>query len=190
MYKKPYVQSYPDPFPVIKESLYGDLINLISKISERVPKAIPAFVKSLEKNILPKVNEETTGTLAETFWDAPYQGPAFACSFGVDHKDSAKALKLLADLTKSKGPIPGILAMRFIKQYQATLSFAKFSVTCIIEIDVVIWEKSKKLISLKEFSTLMIKALKENDIPFTIHWGKNADWGFPGLVEHMYADQV
>lgn len=190
MYKKPYVQSYPDPFPIIKESLYGDLINLIVRISEKFPKAIPAFIKSLEKSILPKVNEESTGTLAETFWDAPYQGPAFACSFGVDHKDSAKALKLLADLTKSKGPIPGIFAMRFIKQSQATLSFAKFPVTCMIEIDGVLWKKSKKLIGLKEFSTLMIKVLKENDIPFTIHWGKNADWGFPGLVEYMYGDQA
>ena len=36
----------------------------------------------------------------------------------------------------------------------------------------------------------MIKVLKENDIPFTIHWGKNADWGFPNLVDHMYGDQA
>ncbi|NNE75555.1 MAG: hypothetical protein HKN31_00605 [Pricia sp.] len=36
----------------------------------------------------------------------------------------------------------------------------------------------------------MIKVLKDNDIPFTIHWGKNADWGFPGLIEHMYGEQA
>mgnify|MGYP000362226538 CR=1 FL=1 len=190
IYKKPYVQSYPDPFPIIKESLYGDLINLVIKISQKFPKAIPAFVKMLEKSILPEVNEETTGTLAETFWDAPYQGPAFACSFGVDHKDSSKALELLAELTKSDGPIPGIFAMRFVKQSQATLSFAKFPTTCMIEIDGVLWEKSKKLIGLKEFSTLMIKTLKANGIPFTIHWGKCADWGFKSLVEYMYGDQA
>lgn len=36
----------------------------------------------------------------------------------------------------------------------------------------------------------MIKTLKANDIPFTIHWGKCADWGFPGLVDHMFGEQA
>ena len=40
--------------------------------------------------------------------------------------------------------------------------------------------------SLKELSRRMIEVLKENNIPFTIHWGKNTDWAFPDLVEHMY----
>ncbi|WP_149303089.1 FAD-binding protein [Pareuzebyella sediminis] len=190
IYKKPYRQSYPDPFPIIKQSIYGDLINLIISISRKFPKSIPAFVKSLEKTILPAVDEVTTGTLSETFWDAPYQGPAFACSFGVDHSDSAKALKVLTELTKTDGPIPGIFAMRFIKQSEAILSFAKFPITCMIEIDGVLWKKSRKLISLKEFSRRMIIALMDNDIPFTIHWGKNADWGFPNLVSHMYGEKA
>ena len=36
----------------------------------------------------------------------------------------------------------------------------------------------------------MIEVLQENDIPFTIHWGKNSDWEFPGLVDHMYDDKA
>ena len=190
IYKKPYRHSYPDPFPIIKQSIYGDLIHLIISISRKFPKSIPAFVKSLEKTILPAVDEITIGTLSETFWDAPYQGPAFACSFGVDHKDSPKALKILTDLTKTAGPIPGIFAMRFVKQSDAILSFAKFPVTCMIEIDGVLWKKSRKLISLEEFSRRMIMALMDHDIPFTIHWGKNADWVFPNLVGHMYGENV
>ncbi|MEP3209997.1 MAG: FAD-binding protein [Maribacter sp.] len=186
IYKKPYRQSYPDPFPVIKTSIYGDLINLIIQISRQFPKAIPLFVKSLEKSILPNVNEESTGTLAETFWDAPYQGPAFAVSFGVDHKNSSKALKILADVTINEGPIPGIFAMRFVKKSKATLAFTRFPITCMIEIDGVLWKKSNNLIGLKEISKKMIEALKANNIPFTMHWGKNSDWGFNGLVDHMY----
>ncbi|SHI46055.1 FAD-binding protein [Aquimarina spongiae] len=190
MYKKPYRTPYPDPFTTIEKSIYRDLIYLLIKISERFPKAIPWFIKRLENAILPDVNEETTGTLYETFWDAPYQGPAFACSFGVDHKHSSKALKILTDLTKNEGPIPGIFAMRFVKKSEATLAFTKFPITCVIEIDGVLWKKSNKLMSLKEFSARMIQVLKQNNIPFTIHWGKNAAWTFPGLVDHMFGSKA
>jgi len=188
MYKKPYALPYEDPFPTIKTSIYKDLIYLLIKISEKFPKSIPWFIKKLRKTILPAVNEELTGTLAEIFWDAPYQGPAFACSFGVDHKDSSKALDVLTKLARDEGPFPGIYAMRFVKQSEATMAFTKFPITCMIEIDGVLWKKSRKLISLTEFSRRMIEVLQEAKIPFTIHWGKNSDWAFPNLVNDMFGD--
>ncbi len=190
MYKHPYAVPYPDPFPIINKSVYRDLIHLFIKISEKFPDSIPWFIKRLKKVILPEVNEQTTGTLAEIFWDAPYQGPAFACSVGVDYKDSPKALDLLAKLAENEGPIPGIFAMRFVKKSEAILAFSKFPITCMIEIDGVLWKKSKKLMSLKQFTRRMIEVLKQNDVPFTIHWGKNSDWGFSGLVEHMYGENA
>lgn len=190
MYKKPYRADYEDPFPIIKQSLYRDLIYLFTKMAEKFPKSIPWLVRRLRKSILPTVNEELTGTLSEIFWDAPYQGPAFACSVGIDHKHASKALKLLADLTKDEGPIPGIFAMRFVKQSKATLAFTKFPITCVLEIDGVLWKKTKKIMSLTEYSRRIIEVLKQNDIPFTIHWGKNSDWKFPNLVNDMYGDDV
>lgn len=190
MYKKPYREVYPDPFPFIKESIYKDLIYLFVKLAENFPKSIPWLVKSLRKTILPEVNEETTGMLKEIFWDAPYQGPAFACSLGVDHKHSEKAMNLLSKLTRDEGPIPGIFALRFVKQTKATLGFTKFPITCMIEIDGVIWKKTKKIMSLEEYSRRMIEVLKENNIPFTVHWGKNSNWEFPGLLKHMYSNSA
>lgn len=190
MYKKPYQIPYPDPFPTIVTSLYKDLIHLLISISERFPKTIPWFIKRLRKTILPEVNEETLGTLYETFWDAPYQGPAFACSVGIDHKDSSKAYKALEKMTREEGPIPGIFAMRFVKQTQATLGFTKFPITCMLEIDGVLWEKSRRIMSLTEYSKRMIEVLQENEIPFTIHWGKNSDWKFPNLVQDMFGDKA
>ena len=172
MYKKPYQEPYPDPFPFIKESIYKDLIYLFVKLAENFPKSIPWLVKRLRKTILPAVNEETIGMLKEIFWDAPYQGPAFACSFGIHHKHSEKAMNLLGKLTRDEGPIPGIFALRFVKKTKATLGFSKFPTTCMIEIDGVIWKKTRKIMSLKEYSKRMIQVLKENNIPFTIHWGK------------------
>ena len=190
MYKKPYREPYPDPFPVIKESIYRDLIYLFVKIAENFPKSIPWLVKRLRKTILPKVDEETTGMLKEIFWDAPYQGPAFACSFGIDHTHSQKVMDLLGKLTRDECPIPGIFALRFVKQTRATIGFTKFPITCMIEIDGVLWKKTRKIMSLKEYCRRMIEVLQENDIPFTIHWGKNSDWAFNGLVPHMFGDEA
>lgn len=59
-----------------------------------------------------------------------------------------------------------------------------------VEIDGIQWSDSDKLIALKDYSTKMIELLKLNNIPFTIHWGKNADWAFPGLVDHMFGDKA
>ncbi|MEM6687719.1 MAG: FAD-binding protein, partial [Bacteroidota bacterium] len=133
MYKKPYRTDYIDPIPDIKKSIYKDLIYLLIKISEKFPKSIPWFIKKLRKTILPAVNEETEGTLYEIFWDAPYQGPAFACSVGIDHTHSSKAYQILEEMTQKEGPIPGIFAMRFVKQTNATLGFTKFPITCMLE---------------------------------------------------------
>ncbi|MBD0776389.1 FAD-binding protein [Maribacter sp. ANRC-HE7] len=186
MYKKPYKLNYPDPFPVIKKSLYRDLINLVVQIGSSVPASIPVFINMLKNSILPTVNEVSIGTLAETFWDAPYQGPAFAISFGVSHTNAEKALKVLTKVSIDEGPVPGIFAMRFIKKSDATLSFARFPTTCMIEIDGVLWNEKKKLGTLEGLSKKMIEALQHENIPFTMHWGKNADWKFTGLVDHMY----
>lgn len=190
MYKKPYLLPYPDPFATIQKSLYRDLIYLLIKITEKFPASIPILIKGLESQILPAVNEETIGTLYETFWDAAYQGPAFACSVGIDSRDSVKALAVISTMTKQEGPIPGIFAMRFVKQSDATLAFTKFPITCMLEIDGVLWTKSSAIMSLEEYGRRMIEVLQDNDIPFTLHWGKNSDWAFPNLVNDMYGENA
>ncbi len=187
IYKKPYQQDYPDPVPRMKTAIYRDLIILFTKIAERFKGSIPKIIKALQTAVLPAVDLEATGTLGEIFWDAGFQGPAFACAVGIDHKDSPKALELLTRLAREEGPIPGIYAMRFVKKSRATLACTRFPVTCMLEIDGIIWKpKNKKMISLEKFCTRTIEVLQAANIPFTIHWGKNADWSFPGLVTHMY----
>ncbi len=191
MYKKPFQAGYPDPIPTVRTAIYRDLILLFIKIAEKFQNSIPKLIKILETSILPPPDLEVTGMLGEIFWDAGYQGPAFACSVGVDHRDSPKALELLVKLAKEEGPIPGIYAMRFVKQSKATLAFTRFPVTCMIEIDGITWKgKENKMISLDEFSTRIIEVLIAANIPYTLHWGKNADWKFPGLVEHMYGENA
>jgi len=192
MFKKEFFSPYPDPFPVKRESLSQELISIFIKIAEKLPRAIPKLVKALEKTVLPikDIEKVVTGKLMEIFWDSEYKGPAFAISFGVDHTDSSKVMDLLGKLTVENGPIPGIFAMRFVKQTQATLGFTKFPITCMIEIDGLLWEESKKVISMDTYSRLMMEALQENNIPYTIHWGKNAYWELPGLLEYMFDENA
>jgi hypothetical protein len=193
IYKIKYYDNYKadfgNPIPFQKQFVYLDLIYLFIKIAENLPRAIPTLINLLKNSILPKEEKTTVGKLSEIFWDASFQGRAFACSFGVDHTHSSKALELLAKFTR-ENPVPGIFAMRFIKKSTATLSFSKFPFTCMVEIDGIQWSDSDKLIALKDYSTKMIELLKLNNIPFTIHWGKNADWAFPGLVDHMFGDKA
>ncbi|UOY06492.1 FAD-binding protein [Muricauda sp. SCSIO 64092] len=196
MYKKDFKLNYPDPFPVIKKSIYRDLIQVAVSLGAQFTGLIPKFVNALESTILPKVDEVSIGTLAETFWDAPYQGPAFAISFGVPQDLSAKTLEILSEIARKKRT-PGIFAMRFIKKSEATLSFARFDKTCMIEIDGVLWNEKKNLGSLNGLSREMMVALHKNNIPFTIHWGKNADWAFVGndwqassLADYMYGEDA
>ena len=59
-----------------------------------------------------------------------------------------------------------------------------------VEIDGIQWSDGHNIISLKEYSKKMITVLKNSNIPFTIHWGKNANWEFPDLVEHMFGVSV
>ncbi len=193
IYKIKYYENYKadfgNPIPFQKEFVYLDLIYLFIKIAEKLPKSIPKLINLLKSSILPKEEKTTVGKLSEIFWDAGYQGRAFACSFGVDHTHSSKALELLAKLTRDH-PVPGIFAMRFIQKSDATLAFSKFPFTCMVEIDGIQWSDKEKIISLQEYSKKMIEVLKNNNIPFTIHWGKNAAWDFPGLVEHMFGANV
>ncbi len=190
MYKKKFRTDYPDPIPRIQTALYKDLIVLFGKIAAQHKNNIPRLIKLLEKDILPRVDENLTGTLGEIFDDAINQGPAFACSVGVDHRDSKRTLEVLIDLVRDEGPIPGIFAMRFVKASRATLAFTKFPITCMIEIDGVLWKGNNRMISLENFSRRMIEVLIQNRIDFTIHWGKNAAWSFPELAKKMYGDKV
>jgi len=191
MYKKPYRSDYPDPVPRMKTSIYRDLILLFTSIAESFKGSIPKLIQLLQNAVLPPVDLQVTGTLGEIFWDAGFQGPAFAIAVGIDNKDSARALELLANLAKNEGPIPGIYGMRFVKQSGATMAFTRFPVTCMLEIDGLSWNPVRdSIISLSTFCTRTIEVLQAGNIPFTIHWGKNADWSFPGLIKYMYGDDA
>lgn len=186
MYKKPYQPDYTNPIPFIRTAVYRDLIVLFAKVIERFPKTIPKLVKLLQGQVLPEVDAELEGPLKDIFWDAPNLGAVFAVSVGISHKDAARASELLVQLARDEGPVPGIYAMRFVKASGATLACTRFPFTCMLEMDGVQWKKSRKIMGPEKFYRRILEVLKANDIPFTLHWGKNAAWDFPNLAAHMY----
>lgn len=189
-YKKTFHNQYPNPIPLVSESLYLGLLDCFYKIIKTQNWLIPTMIDILKNNIFPKPNENILAPLKDLCWDAVQQGRAFGCSVGIDHTNTSRALRALIDLVKRKGPVPGIFGLRFVKASAATLAPSKFPFTCMLEIDGSGWDGSKSQISPPHFYKLFIETLQANQIPFTLHWGKNAAWDFPGLLEHMYGTEV
>lgn len=186
IYKKPYRTGYPNPVPLVQKAIFKDIPTWISTFAARCNWSIPAIIKALSKEVFPIVDEDIEGTLGEIFWDTSQASAAFSCGVGIDISHAERALTLFVRLMKDKGPIPGILSMRFVKASEATLAFTRFPVTCVLEIDGVPWPDHPRMITLDAFLTEVIRTFKTNAIDFTLHWGKNAPWSFLSLVDTMY----
>ena len=194
MYEEDYPANgvYEKPMKDVNFGLHPCLITAFSKIAANYNDKIPTLIKFLRGEIFPEEGLESTGTLGEIFWDAGYRAPAFAVSFGIDHKVCDKALELLIDVANDAGPVPGAYAMRFVKASDATLAFTKYPVTCVLEMDGIQWDKevNQDMITLDNFLKAMMQKLVDAGIDFTMHWAKNAYWTYPNLSERMFGDRI
>jgi FAD binding domain len=188
IYKKPYRSDYPNPVAFIKKSIFIDIPVWVANFAAKHKRIIPKILEALKTEAFPAVDDDIEGTLGEIFWDTSQSSAAFGCGFGIDTSDTTKALDLFINLMNEKGPIPGILSMRFVKASEGTLAFTKFPTTCILEVDGVPWKGNENMITLDDFLSAVITTFKDNNINFTLHWGKNAPWSFPNLVDIMYGE--
>ncbi len=186
IYKKPYQPGYPNPIPTIRTSLNRELLETLIWIASHCNNSIPKVIKFLGDRVFPSLDADITGTLGEIFWDAQHKGKAFAITMGIDHTQTSAALNLFTNFINTHGPVPGAIAIRFVKASEATLAFTKFPVTCVLEMDGLQWRKTNNLISMDEFYEKLLIEFKNSGINFTIHWGKNTNWKHNGLVDHMY----
>ena len=120
------------------------------------------------------------GTMGETFNYTSLRGKAASMAIGIDTSNSSKTLKLLLDLIENKKPFPGVIGLRFVKGTAATLGFTKFPDTCVIELDAVDTRLTHK------FYKLFWNKLNEQNIAFTIHWGKINDYLNKPNLRKMY----
>ncbi len=189
IYKKPYVPGYPDPIPSVRKAVYKELPDFMVMLAAKYNRVIPLIINAMKGTLFPKLDSETTGTLGEIFWDSLHKGKAFAVTIGIDNKDTTKALDTFLNFVNTEGPVPGAIAFRFAKATEATLGFTKYPMTCILEMDGVLWDDGPGIVSYSKFLTRFIEVFQQANISFTMHWGKNADWAFPGLVDYMFGNK-
>lgn len=189
IYKKPYAPGYPDPIPSVKTSIYKELPDFMVKLATKYDRIIPTIINAMKGIIFPTLDTEATGTLGEIFWDSMHKGGAFAITIGIDHKDITHALDTFLHFVNTDGPVPGAIAFRFVKGTEATLGFTKYPVTCILEMDGLLWTDGTGIISLNNFLRRFNEVFMQAGIKFAMHWGKTADWGYAGLVDYMYGSK-
>lgn len=194
MYKLPYRSNYPNPVALVRSSFPSDTINFLGNLSAKHRNSIPKLTRLFAQGVMPNPQEEPIeGTLNEIFWDSSFTGSVFAFAFGVDHRQAAPALQLfVATINDPRfGLLPGAIGIRIVKKSKATLAFTRFPVTCVIELDGLQpdtkgSQRKAALDRLDAFCAEVCRQLISAQIPFTLHWGKNARWTYPNLVQHMY----
>lgn len=190
IYKHPYDTDYPDPRPNVKAFLFSDLPGLIANIAAKYKRLIPAIINALKANIFPELDKDTTGTIGQLFSDGVAEGKVFAWAFGVKQEDTVRSLNLFNLIVNRLGPVPGAIGIRFVKAARATLAFTQFPVTCVLEMDGLQWQGNANMRTMQEIETAIIRDFIKEGIEFSWHWGKNADWGYPGLLNYMYKSKV
>ncbi|MBK8567028.1 MAG: FAD-binding protein [Saprospiraceae bacterium] len=91
--------------------------------------------------------------------------PAMSCELSFNANNALAALFQVLAVAQAK-PFMGIVALRYIKQSKATLSFARFPTTVAMELPAVGSKRTKR------FYERLWKELDERNFDFAFHWGQ------------------
>jgi hypothetical protein len=191
MFKRPY---HPDYVPFDHNAkgrfTYGDdvlgLMQKVLDIIEKVPgnkldlKLIPKTVNALFKVAYDRP-ETAIGTIGETFRNTFFRGNLFSASFAFDQKDIPAVIKIFLGMNQRQ-PFAGVMAFRFVKGTQATLGFAKFEHSCVLELDGADAELNH------QFTEAFVHQLESQNIKYTVHWGKINNFLNKERVRKIYGD--
>jgi len=167
LYKKPGPDKYVRP-ALNDESTYPkDALGFIAKITQNLPGTDKLTINLLESSIFPKDIDGAEALLYDTFSDTSLHGKTFACAIGIPLENTRQTLTILLKLIHDYGSIPAIFALRFIKKNKALMAFSRFEHTCVFEIDGV---RNQKM---NDYINRIPAALRQTNIPFTFHWGKD-----------------
>ncbi|WP_077920065.1 FAD-binding protein [Spirosoma sp. 209] len=162
---------------------YGDdTLGLIQTVLDKLrPRMlIPTLVNAL----YPMALEQTdgyVGTMREFFAPTDIRGRACSSAIGIDARHSPQVLEAIIELNRQTA-FPGVMGLRWVKQTPATLGFARFPITCVLELDGI----DSNLTN--QFLQRSWARLDQLGIPYTLHWGKiNFGLSEP-LVRRMYGD--
>lgn len=167
MFKKPYALPHT-PLQRRNDFTYGDdLLGIISTLLDKRPGsglAIPSLV-NLMFGMAFKPEPPRTGTVREMFSYTKFRGKVASVAIAIDSVDSPRTVELLVEVNKQQ-PFPGGLALRYVKGTEATLGFTKFKKTCVLEMDGMDGQAAR------DFFAAAWNRLEQEQIPYTLHWGK------------------
>jgi len=179
-YKRPYRDGYTKPVHNAAGVGPGDdAPAFIGKLTDVIPKLVPTIVTKLLGGAY-KPFEKQFGTLGEIFDNVSFHGKLLSTAIGIPLNVVNQVTDLLLAVNKTDGPFTGLFAYRFIKKTDAMLGFTHFpDFTCIVELDGIFSQNT-----LNFYNAVWTK-LEEEDIPFTLHWGKMVDLNLD-RIERMY----
>jgi hypothetical protein len=184
IYKIPYQNTqYPDV--EIGTQLHPDLFRLMQWALDKSDMKVTTLLTRLTQGqAIPKPSNHAApliGTLGDIFHSVSFQQAGFSWAFGVDQTQLTQAMQTwLSVFTHHKAP--GLSAIKLVKKTKATLGFHKFPVTAVVHMDGVQWNPSQQA----QIQMELIHAFIRDGIQFTLHWGKNAAWDYPSLIDIMY----
>ncbi|MDH7444691.1 FAD-binding protein [Aquimarina sp. 2201CG14-23] len=168
MFKMPYDPNVINLLPSSNFKYGEDLLGIISSLLDRLSfisdVMIPPLVNVMFKDAF-KPRDPQTGTIGQIFNFTKFRGQVASAAIGITAEDSARAVELIMEVNKQK-PFPGGFSLRYVKGTKATLGFTKFSKTCVLEMDGLDGKASR------EFLNAVWSIFEEEQIPYTLHWGK------------------
>ncbi|PWT99224.1 MAG: FAD-linked oxidase [Bacteroidetes bacterium] len=186
MYKIPYRSDYPKRVRDDQGFTYGEnTLGVIETILDTLGTGISdILVPPLVNKLFPlafKASGDAFGTVGETFNNPKFRGKAASAAIAVDSSNASHVLEEIIAINHET-PFPGGLAMRYVKGTSAILGFTHFELSCIMELDGVDSDVSRR------FFSKIWERLEELAIPYTLHWGKFNFNLNPGRVRQMYGD--
>jgi hypothetical protein len=185
IYKIPY-QSTVYPEVEIATQLHPDLFRFIRWALEKSDmKVSKLLTRLIQGEAMPNPDNNTqplTGTLGDIFRSVTFQQPCFSWALGVNQNQLTHAMQTWLGIFAAH-KAPGLSAIKLVRQTKATMGFHKFPVTAVIHMDGVQWNPAGDQLLVQHE---IIKAFVREGIEFTLHWGKNADWDYPSLIDIMY----
>jgi FAD/FMN-containing dehydrogenase len=185
LYKIPFQPTlYPEV--EIATQLHPDLFHLMRWALEKSDmKVTKLLTRLIQGDAMPNPKKNTApiiGTLGDIFRSVTFQQPGFSWALGVNQNELHRAMSIWLEIFDTNRA-PGLSAIKLVRQTKATLGFHKFPVTAVIHMDGIQWIPADNQLHIQNE---IIKAFDEAGIDFTLHWGKNADWNYPSLIDMMY----
>jgi FAD/FMN-containing dehydrogenase len=181
MFKRPFT---PDYQPWIRDTSKAgpgdDAPAFLGKLTSALPALTHVVVDQLVKTAYAPF-ENVRGTLGEIFYSTDARGKIWSTAFGIPISHVGEAYDLLLELIETVGKFAGVFAFRYVQRSAATLAFARWAPTCVVEIDGV-----EAGVSRRYYDTLW-QELKRRHIPHAFHWGKMHNLA-PADVQTIYGD--